>query len=140
MVQGQKIMSFLITEKMKRNLTFIVLGISVVTIISGISQIIMPGFVLKIIGAEISPISLHLFSIVGMFMALFGALMVHTVYQTHTSQTAVFWCAMQKLGACIAVSIGVFNGLFSWMAMGVGLFDLFSAGLFFYYMKTLKAL
>ncbi|GAB3654192.1 hypothetical protein GCM10028791_24710 [Echinicola sediminis] len=125
---------------MRKNLTFIVLGISVITIISGLSQVIMPDVVLKIIGAEISPISQHLFAIVGMFMALFGSLMVHTVYQTHTSPTAVLWCGMQKLGACIAVSIGVFNGLFSWMAMGVALFDLFSAGIFFYYMKTLKAI
>jgi len=124
---------------MRKNITFIVLGISVVTVISGVSQIIKPEFVLDVIGAEISPLSNHLFAIVGMFMALFGSLMVHTVYQTHTSKTAVFWCAMQKLGAFIAVSLGVFQGLFSWLAMGVAIFDLLSAGLFFYYMKTLKA-
>jgi len=76
---------------------------------------------------------------VGMFMALFGALMIHTVYQTHTSTTAVFWCAMQKLGAFAAVSLGVINELFSWMALGVAIFDLFTGLLYLYYIRVLKS-
>jgi len=123
---------------MKNNLTLIVVAISVITIISGLSQVFMPAFVLKVIGAEVSPISSHLFGIVGMFMALFGSLMLHAVYSTYTSPVAVFWCAMQKLGAFLAVGIGVLSGLFSWMASGVAIFDLFSGLLFLYYMKTLN--
>ncbi|WP_373521932.1 patatin [Aquiflexum sp.] len=123
---------------MKKNLTLIVIAISVITIISGLSQVFMPAFVLKVIGAEVFPISSHLFAIVGMFMALFGSMMLHTVYNTHTSSVAVFWCAMQKLGAFVAVSLGVLNGLFSWMASGVAIFDLFSGLLFLYYIKTLN--
>lgn len=123
---------------MKKYITLIVVVISVLTMISGLTQVIMPGFVLNVIGAEISDISKHLFGIVGMFMALFGGLMLHTVYQTHTSRTAVFWCAMQKLGAFVAVSLGVYNELFSWMAMGVAVFDLISGILFLYYIKILK--
>ena len=123
---------------MKNNLTLIVVAISVITIISGLSQVFMPAFVLKVIGAEVSPISRHLFGIVGMFMALFGRLMLHAVYSTVTSPVAVFWCAMQKLGAFFAVGIGVLSGLFSWMASGVAIFDLFSGLLFLYYMKTLN--
>lgn len=123
---------------MKKYITLIVVVISVLTIVSGLTQVIMPGFVLNVIGAEISDISKHLFGIVGMFMALFGGLMLHTVYQTHTSRTAVFWCALQKLGAFVAVSLGVYNELFSWMAMGVAVFDLISGILFLYYIKILK--
>jgi hypothetical protein len=123
---------------MKKNLTLIVVAISVITIISGLSQVFMPATVLKVIGAEVSPIASHLFGIVGMFMALFGSLMLHAVYSTHTSSIAVFWCAMQKLGAFFAVGIGVLSGLFSWMASGVAVFDLFSGVLFLYYIKTLN--
>jgi len=123
---------------MKKHITIIVVIISVLTIVSGLTQMVMPQMVLKIIGAEISDISKHLFGIVGMFMALFGSLMLHTVYQTHTSRTAVFWCAMQKLGAFVAVSLGVYNSLFSWTAMGVAIFDLLSGILFLYYIKILK--
>lgn len=123
---------------MKKNLTLIVVAISVITIISGLSQVFMPSVVLKVIGAEVSPISKHLFGIVGMFMALFGSLMLHTVYSIHPGSTAVFWCAMQKLGAFVAVGLGVMGGLFSWMASGVAIFDLFSGLLFLYYIKTLN--
>lgn len=123
---------------MKKNLTLIVVAISVITIISGLSQVFMPGMVLRLIGAEVSPISSHLFGIVGMFMALFGSLMLHTVYSVNTSTVAIFWCAMQKLGAFVAVGIGVLSGLFSWMASGVAIFDLFSGLLFLYYMKTVN--
>ena len=123
---------------MKKYITLIVVVISVLTIISGLTQVVMPGFVLNVIGAEISDISKHLFGIVGMFMVLFGGLLLHTVYQTHTSRTAVFWCALQKLGAFVAVSLGVYNELFSWMAMGVAVFDLISGILFLYYIKILK--
>ena len=123
---------------MKKNVTLIVLAISFATIASGVAQIVAPQMVLGVIGAEVSDISRHLFAIVGMFMALFGSLMIHTVYQTNTSATAVFWCAMQKLGAFVAVGLGVMNGLFSWMALSVALFDLFSGILFLYYIKILK--
>ncbi|AEV31749.1 hypothetical protein Oweho_0736 [Owenweeksia hongkongensis DSM 17368] len=123
---------------MKKFINLIVVVISVLTVVSGLTQVVMPGFVLNVIGAEVTDISKHLFGIVGMFMALFGSLMLHTVYQTHTSRTAVFWCAMQKLGAFVAVSLGVYNELFSWMAMGVAIFDLISGILFLYYIKTLK--
>ncbi|SMD45068.1 hypothetical protein SAMN00777080_3709 [Aquiflexum balticum DSM 16537] len=123
---------------MKKNLTLIVVSISVITIISGLFQVFIPAFVLKIIGAEVLPISNHLFGIVGMFMALFGSLMLHTIYSTQTSTIVVFWCAMQKLGAFVAVGIGVLSGLFSWLASGVAIFDLFSGLLFLYYIKTLN--
>ncbi|WP_417589892.1 patatin [Owenweeksia hongkongensis] len=123
---------------MKKFINLIVVVISVLTVVSGLTQVVMPGFVLNVIGAEVTDISKHLFGIVGMFMALFGSLMLHTVYQTYTSRTAVFWCAMQKLGAFAAVSLGVYNELFSWMALGVAIFDLISGILFLYYIKTLK--
>ena len=123
---------------MKKYITLVVVIISILTIASGLTQVVMPGFVLNVIGAEVTDISKHLFGIVGMFMALFGSLMLHTVYQTHTSQTAVFWCSMQKLGAFVAVSLGVYNELFSWTAMSVAVFDLISGILFLYFIKTLK--
>ncbi|MEX2592904.1 MAG: patatin [Anditalea sp.] len=120
---------------MKKYLNLFVVIISVVTILSGLAQVVMPAFVLNFIGAETSPTSSHLFGIVGMFMALFGGLMLHTVYSAQTSKEAVLWCAFQKLGAFVAVSLGIINGLFAFIAIGVALFDLFSGILFIYYLK-----
>jgi hypothetical protein len=74
-----------------------------------------------------------------MFMALFGGLMLHAIYSAHPNRVAILWCALQKLGAFVAVGLGIFNDIFSIMAGAVALFDLFSGLLFLYYLKTLKA-
>ena len=120
---------------LNKYLNLIVILISLVTILSGLSQVIMPSFVLELIGAEISPTTSHFFAIVGMFMSLFGGLMLHAIYSTHTNLEAVLWCALQKLGAFVAVTLGVVNGIFSPLALGVALFDLFSGLLFLYYFQ-----
>lgn len=121
---------------MKKYLNLAVVIISLITLSSGLAQVFMPAVVLNLIGAEATPLSTHLFGIVGMFMALFGGLMLHAVYSARAGQEAIWWCAFQKLGAFGAVSLGVLNGLFSVLALGVALFDLFSGILFLYYIKT----
>jgi len=116
-------------------LNLLVILISIITLFSGLTQVVMPGLVLDLIGSELSPTSSHFFAIVGMFMALFGGLMLHTVYRAQTSYEAVLWCALQKLGAFVAVTLGVINNIFGPVALGVALFDLFSGLLFLYYLK-----
>ena|SRR5690606_36393901 len=120
---------------LKKNLILLIVLISLITLLSGLAQVVMPRYVLDFIGAEIYPISSHLFAIVGMFMVLFGGLMLHTIYSAHSSREAVLWCAFQKLGAFMAVSLGVINGLFNFLAIVVALFDLFSGLLFLLYYK-----
>lgn len=120
---------------MNRYLNLLVVIISAITILSGLSQMVAPDLVLAVIDAEVSAASSHFFRIIGMFMALFGGLMLHTLYSTHTSREAAFWCAMQKLGAFVAVTWGVINGIFGPMAIGVALFDLLSGLLFLYFLR-----
>ena len=121
-----------------KNIRLLVLIISVATILSGLVQMIVPGFVLNFAGAQITPTTSHFFAIVGMFMTLFGCLMVNTIYNVTPSPSTVLWCAFQKLGASIAVFLGIIHGIFSVPAAGVALFDLCSGILFFYYIKFLK--
>lgn len=116
-------------------LNLAVILISLVTIISGLSQMVRPGLVLQVVGAESSPTASHFFAIVGLFMALFGGLMLHAVYSTRPQTAAILWSAFQKIGAFVAVTLGVIKGVFSFMALGVALFDLFSGLLFLYYLK-----
>ena len=122
---------------MKKYLNLIVLAISAATVLSGLVQVFMPAFVLEFIGADTSPASNHFFAIIGMFMALFGGLMINVVYSARPSKSAVFWCALQKLGASIAVLLGIYNDIFSLLAAGIALFDLASGFIFLYYMKKL---
>ena len=122
---------------MKRYLPAIMVIISVITIISGLTQLFLPGFVLGVIGAETDPLADHFFRIIGMFMALFGGLLLHTVYNAVPARAAVVWCTLQKLGAAAMVGIAVWNGLFSQLALGVAAFDLLSALLLFSYFNYL---
>lgn len=116
-------------------LGLLVVLICIVTIISGLMQVAAPHFVLAMMSAEISPTTSYFFAIVGMFMALFGGLMLHAIYSAHTSPEAILWCAFQKLGAFVAVTLAVINGIFSPLALSVSFFDLFSGLLFLYYLK-----
>ena len=49
--------------------------ISVATLISGIVQIFAPGFILGMISGEITPATRQCFATIGMFMALFGGML-----------------------------------------------------------------
>jgi hypothetical protein len=123
---------------MNKYLNIIVILISIATILSGATQMFMPELVLSTIQGEITSTSAHFFAIVGMFMTLFGGLMLHAVYSAQPQRPAVFWCAMQKLGAFGAVGLGVLNGIFGPIALAVALFDLFSGLVFLYYLKQSK--
>ena len=123
---------------MKKLLNLIVVAISVATLISGLVQMFAPGFVLNFVGAQTTATAAHFFAIIGMFMALFGGLMLHTIYSASGNRTAILWCAFQKFGAFVAVGLGVMNGIFSSVALAVAFFDLISAILFFYYFKSVN--
>ena len=123
---------------MKKYLRTIILLIAIVTIFSGAAQVIAPSFVLKFVGGEIDPTTQHFFAIIGMFMVLFGGLMVHALYSVQTNSAAVLWCALQKFGASVAVFIGIAHHLFSPIAASVATFDLLSGILIFIFYRNLS--
>ena len=122
---------------MKKYLNLIVIAISIATILSGLLQLVSPETVLTFIKGDITPASSHFFAIVGMFMTLFGGLMLHSIYSPIPQKPAIFWCAMQKLGAFVAVGLGIFHGIFAPIAGAVALFDLVSGIIFLYYLKAM---
>ncbi|MBC7745606.1 MAG: patatin [Flavobacterium sp.] len=118
---------------MKKYLKLIILLISITTIFSGILQIISPGYVLNFIGADITSATKHFFAILGMFMALFGGMMIQALYSVHTNEAAVLWASFQKLGASLAVGLGIFYGIFNEFALSVAIFDLLSGCIILWY-------
>lgn len=119
-------------------LRLLVLIISVLTIVSGLVQMIKPGFVLNFVGGESTPSTRHFFGIIGMFMLLFGGLIIQALYEAQPSRTAFLWAALQKIGASVAVGLGILHGLFSPLAGLVASFDLVSGILFFLYLRSLR--
>jgi hypothetical protein len=112
---------------------WVLLCIAVITIISGLVQLTAPGFELRMLNAEATPTSRHFFAIVGMFMVLFGAALLHALCSPTNHPIVVFWASLQKFGAFAAVGLGVLAHIFSPLALFVAGFDFFSGILGIWY-------
>jgi hypothetical protein len=117
----------------------LILVISLCTMVAGLLQTVNPGMVLHLVEADASQFPSHLFATIGMFMLLFGGLAVHSLYSAYPDHVALFWCALQKAGAAIAVIIGMMKGVFGHMAGFVAAFDCLSAVLFFLYLAQSRS-
>lgn len=117
-------------------LRLILLAIALLTVVSGAVQMVLPGFVLHLVGGPDNPGARHFFGIVGMFMVLFGGLAFQALRAPEGQQALPLrWAALQKLGAAAAVGLGFLHGLFGAMALLVAGFDLLSALLFLLYLR-----
>ncbi|SDK98572.1 hypothetical protein SAMN05421823_10470 [Catalinimonas alkaloidigena] len=120
-----------------KTLSWIVRAIAWITLASGLTQVVAPSLVLQLIGAVTTPTSAHFFSLVGMFMALFGGLVLHALRQPETARVPLFWASCQKAGAVLGVALGVYKGIFGALALGVAGFDALSALVMFYFWSLL---
>jgi hypothetical protein len=109
------------------------LAISAITVASGLAQLIRPDLLLGMIGGEATPGARHSFGIVGMFMVLFGSMLLHALLTAGDHSVAVLWAGFKKLGAAGAVGLGVMRGLFGPLALAVAAFDLLSGILILVY-------
>lgn len=124
---------------MKKYLRIILLLISLSTLLSGAIQVIAPAMVLNFVGAAIDANTKQLFATIGMFMFLFGGMMIHALYHEDDNRVVVIWSALQKLGASFAVFLGIMKGIFLPVAGMVAAFDLISGILFFVYLQSLMS-
>lgn len=122
---------------MRKKIDIILVLISLITIISGLVQLFSPSTVLAFIGADINSYTKHFFAIIGMFMFLFGGMLLQAIYSVNKNKAAVLWSSFQKFGAALAVGLGVLNDIFNDLAIIVAVFDLFSGILILYYYKSI---
>ena len=111
-------------------LYWVLVLISVTTVVSGIVQIFAPAFILGMVGAEITAATRQCFATIGMFMFLFGGMLLQVLLSRQMVRPVFLWAGLQKIGAFIAVGIGVMNHVFGATAMLVACFDLLSVRLF----------
>lgn len=109
-------------------------AIAIITIVSGLLQLIMPSLVLQIVSAETTPTSQHFFAIIGMFMLLFGGALLQALISPQPQAVVLIWAGLQKFGAAIAVGLGVIKLIFSPFALLIAGFDLLSGVLIFWYL------
>lgn len=121
-------------DALLRLLLIIIAG---VTVISGLSQMIAPEFVLGIIDGNASVDLQHTFSTVGMFMVITGAMFLQSLLRQSTEPAIPLWIGVQKILAAVLVYWGVQRGVFGNLALGVAAFDLVSGVLAFWFVKRL---
>ncbi|MFC8040331.1 hypothetical protein ACFUOZ_13350 [Paenarthrobacter sp. NPDC057355] len=113
-------------------------AIAGITVLSGAAQVPFGGPILRLLGAEDTATSRQLFGTVGMFMVIVGGLLLHTLLSGAPSAVVVLWSGLQKAGAFGAVGLGVLNGVFSPLALGVAFFDLATAVLLFIHWRRIR--
>lgn len=115
----------------RRDLGFwLVAAIAASTAAAGIVQLLAPEFVLDLVDAESTATSRHFFAIVGMFMAVVGGLLGHSMLRppdAERDRLVLLWAAVQKAGAFGGVSLGIANDVFGGLAVLVAVNDLGSA-------------
>jgi MFS-type transporter involved in bile tolerance (Atg22 family) len=106
----------------------ILVAIGAITIVSGATQAVVPGVLLRILKVEDTRATRQLFGTVGMFMVVVGGLMVGGLRRPGSAREVAFWAGGQKLGASAAVALGVSRSVFAKRALLVAGFD-FASGL-----------
>ena len=102
------------------------IAISALTMVSGAVQALAPRRLLRALMAEDDPAARHFFGTVGMFMFVVGGGLLNALLRPGGRGVVVFWAALQKIGAFVAVALGVRRRIFSPLALGVAIFDLIS--------------
>lgn len=123
--------------KNKNALYWLLVLISGLTVASGLFQMAATDFELRTLSAESTAASRHFFAIVGMFMVLFGGMLLQALLGKGGQGVAVLWAGLQKFGASAAVGIGVWHQVFSGLALGVAGFDFVSGVLILLYWRGL---
>ncbi|MFL9912256.1 hypothetical protein [Paraburkholderia sp. RL17-337-BIB-A] len=98
--------------------------IAAITVLTGAAQVIAPGSLLALI-ADTPPdrLAAQLFATVGMFMVLFGGILLNAQRRTEALSVVLLWGAFQKLLASAFVAWGVTHGVFIPAALLVAMFD-----------------
>jgi hypothetical protein len=120
-------------------LSKVLVAIAAITVLSGLGQLLVPGFVLRIVGGTPSPAANHFFGIVGMFMVLFGGMLLQALLSAGHHPIVVFWSGLQKFGASAAVALGVLRAVFGPLALLVAGFDLLSGLLILAYWRMIRS-
>jgi hypothetical protein len=124
--------------KTKDWLYILLIVIAAATALTGAIQAVAPAFILRLLSAEITVTSQHFFAIVGMFMVLFGGATLQALLSFKHHPIVIFWSSLQKLGASVAVALGVQRGVFASIAIVVAGVDLLSGLLALWYWKKIR--
>lgn len=114
------------------------MAIAGLTAATGAGQAVRPGMSLRLLTSEDDATARHFFGTVGMFMVVVGGGLLSTLVRPVADPVVLFWSAVQKVGASVAVGLGVWRRLLAPGALVVALFDLFSGALILVYRRRVR--
>lgn len=114
------------------------IAIAALTVATGLAQVLAPRLSLRPLHADEDPTSRHFFSTVGMFMVVVGGALLNTLLRPVHEPGVIFFAGVQKIGASVAVSLGVARKIFSPLALIVAGFDFLSGVLAFAYWRVIR--
>ena len=94
-----------------------------ITVVTGVTQLAAPAWVLAFIATAPGALGLHFFATVGMFMVITGAMFLQSLLARSAEPAIPFWIGMQKIAAAVLVSWAVMRSLLAPLAYAVALFD-----------------
>jgi hypothetical protein len=109
----------------------IAFAIAVLTALSGIALVFAPPKLLALL-TVLPPdtADLHLFAIVGMFMAVVGGLLGHALHRPLALPTVLPWSTLQKFLAAVFVAWGIWRGVLGPLGWPIAAIDFATALLF----------
>jgi hypothetical protein len=111
--------------------------IAAVTVVTGLTQLIAPAWVLGFIATAPDALGLHFFATVGMFMVITGAMFLQSLLRRSSESAISLWIGVQKIAAAVLVSWAVVRGLLAPLAYAVAAFDAVSGVIAFIFWKRL---
>jgi uncharacterized protein YjeT (DUF2065 family) len=118
-------------------LRLVLIAIAAVTVLSGLTQWLAPGFVLSFIATDADALSRQLFATVGMFMVITGAMFFQSLRAGSYEPAIPLWISAQKIFAAALVGYAVYHEVFMRLSLGVAAFDALSGILAFIYWRRL---
>jgi hypothetical protein len=101
--------------------------VGAITAVSGLLVLAFPITMLHLLDAGTTDPAPYIFGVVGLFMLLFGGLLVDAARRPEPPPVALFWCFLQKVGASVAMLAGFITDVYGWLALLVAVFDGVSA-------------
>lgn len=118
-------------------LRVLLIAIALITVVSGLSQMVMGSFVYGIVATNAEPAAIHLFATVGMFMFITGAMFLQSLLARSNEPAIPLWIGVQKLAAAVLVTIAWSKGYFVAITLLIAAFDALSGVLAFIFWKRL---
>lgn len=111
---------------------WLLIAIAVVTVLSGLVQLVTPDAALTFMGISTSDETVYLFRLVSLLTALFGGALLHTALTGRFERTVLVWAALQKVLSAAAVLLAFVGAILASGTLIVAGYD-FLAGLFVFW-------